>query len=384
MKLLIFILVCSFSQYSYSECREDKKVLFFANGMFNSRIDAKDSLEKLISEYAIAFPDEKFDDFQIAYNTDEPALLQVFQVYRQKVEETGLGFWTWVGNFTGLEYDAEFQKKIAEFNSEQRAHDQDLKIQIEQYNKYIKNEFQIVTVAHSQGNFYTLFAFNQIGSPLTKMVSVATPAGKVYKDGPYYTFMSDGVVSHIPGALEPNRQKSPPGYFDHRFVDDYLLEPGVGNEILNSVSSATEDFDSTEPSLRIEDGYFNKDMEPIITWFNDTLGKKINPSAADCMVAYGLFSIYRLHNRTCGDRNLRAFKISLNGCILDRQDTERLREETACPFYAGMDMINPFAIFYPDEQFDFFQNNPFCDMGTLGEYEEKVNIKDLQEALSRF
>jgi hypothetical protein len=165
--------------------------------MFNSRREAKASLNELRKAYELKSNKENFNEYQVAYNTDEPALLQLFEVYRQKSEEYGLGFWKWIKSFKGAENNKEIEKLLQEFYSEQRSVDVDLRIQIKDYNKYLKNGFQIITVAHSQGNFYTNFSFAQINSEKTKMISVATPASSVFKDGPYYTFKSDGVISHF-------------------------------------------------------------------------------------------------------------------------------------------------------------------------------------------
>ena len=49
-----------------------------------------------------------------------------------------------------------------------------------------------------------------------------------------------------------------------------------------------------------------------------------------------------------------------------------------------MDFSNPFEAFYPSERYTFFQNNPFCEIDSMDKYKEKIKMRDLEEALSRF
>lgn len=237
-----------FSFFSFGQCGNDKTVLFFANGMFNSLEEAQINLDYLSKSYTDRFIGAEFTEKQIAYNTDEMALVQLLQVYLQKAEDIHLGFWRWLGRFAGFENDSQFIKDTEKFYSEQRARDKDLSIQIRKYKEYLEKGFKVITVGHSQGNFYTLFSFEQIKSQATKMVSVATPAMRVYEEGPYYTFRSDGVITPIPTALIANREKENPGYFDHKFFDDYLMDKKVGSEILESVFKYTQSEEDPQPS----------------------------------------------------------------------------------------------------------------------------------------
>jgi hypothetical protein len=136
MKAFFFILLIS--NLSSALCQKNLKVLYFANGMFNSRREAKASLNELRKAYELKSNKENFNEYQVAYNTDEPALLQLFEVYRQKSEEYGLGFWKWIKSFKGAENNKEIEKLLQEFYSEQRSVDVDLRIQIKDYNKYLK------------------------------------------------------------------------------------------------------------------------------------------------------------------------------------------------------------------------------------------------------
>lgn len=384
MKTYFFVAISIFifSNICWAQCQKDQNVLFFANGMFNSKLEAKKSLDQIQKIYELKFGKENFNKYQVAYNTDEPALIQLLQVYRQKSEEYGLGFWKWIKSFKGAESNQEIQKMIKEYYNEQRAHDKDLKFQIKTYEDYLKNGFQVITVAHSQGNFYTNFSFDQIKSEKTKMISVATPASSVFQNGPYFTFKSDGVISHIPSAFEPNREKSNPGLFDHEFVNHYLKEQQTHAEIIDSIHNAIT-LKSTEPSLNPKNGYLNDDMIPVIKWFNGILEKKSDLTPSDCMLTYALFSTYRLRGLTCEGRNFKALKTVLNACAEDLTETIHFKQETACSFYSGMEPGNPFEYFYPFERHEFFQKYPNCKIESVVEFKNKISIEAIQSAIKK-
>lgn len=389
MKKVILFLIFCFSAYGNAQCGNDKTVLFFANGMFNDKEAANIIFAALKKSYSKKYSAEHFNRFDIAYNTDEMALLQLYQVYSQKVEEVGLGFWSWLSKLKMVENNSvaniEFNTKLEEYYSEQKAKDRDLSRQINQYNDYLKNGFRIVTVAHSQGNFYTNFSFAQIKSKDTSMISVATPAATVYRDGPYYTFKSDGVITHIYGALYPNREKVNPGYFDHAFVGDYLVDVDTANDIMNSVYQAWQKKPNDEQSIKIEDSYYHTNMNPVLEWYHNAVENDIKAEPSDCMLAYALLGLHGRHGLKCTERNLKAFRDSIKDCILDMNDTENKRDRTYCSVYPGFDVGG--GLMWTSQGADmwtFFKNNPFCQIDSFEEYQQKVKFADLEEAVKRF
>lgn len=381
-----FLLLFFFTHLCSAQCQKNLKALFFANGMFNSINEAHASLDELRQTYKLNSNKDSFnidfDEYEVAYNTDEPALLQLFEVYRQKSEEYGLGFWKWIKIFKGTENNDVVQKLLQNFYSEQRAADKDLRVQINNYDRYLKKGFQIITVAHSQGNFYTNFSFLHLNSENTKMISVATPASSVYQDGPYYTFKSDGVISHIPSALTPNRDKSDPGLFDHAFTDHYLKELSVQNEITDSIRNSITKT-SAAPSLNPQEGYMNNDLIPIVNWFNEILRKQSTMSPADCMLTYAMFSTYRLSGLSCQERNLKALQSVLNACAEDLTEMGSKKRDTACAFYSGMELGNPYEYHYPSERFEFFQKYPHCKIDSVADFKNKISISAIQLALEK-
>ena len=385
MKFILVVITLFFLiDNSFASCGTKRRVLFFANGMFNDKKSAHLSLEKLVEQYLKDNPKSNFDNYELAYNTNEIVLLQLLQVFHQKLLENKIGFFRWLEKFNDSEKDLEFQIKVSKYLNEETIKDRDLKIQIESYRTYLSKDYSVVTVAHSQGNFYTNFAFSNLKSERTKMVSVATPAGYVYRDGPYYTFKSDGVINTVVGALTPNRAKKKAGYFDHEFIMDYLADDTISKEVVQSVYESAFDQNDSAPSFNILDSYYNSDMTPVLKWFNQIMSKKSNVNSADCVMAYALLNIHRLSGLSCEERNLKLYKQSIQDCILDRNDLNQERAETACPFFSNFDARGPFSAFYISEGYDFLEKHSFCKMEDISDFENKIKIRDLEEALDKF
>lgn len=151
MKIIILFLMLCCSLVANSQCGNDKAALYYANGMFNSKSSADDNLKELKKSYLQKYPEAKFDKYDVAYNTDENALLQLLQVFLQKTQD--FGFWRWIAFLKASEgntlEDFVFNQNLQEFYSEERARDKDLKYQIDQYKRDLNDGFRVVTVAHS-------------------------------------------------------------------------------------------------------------------------------------------------------------------------------------------------------------------------------------------
>ena len=302
--------------------------------------------KKLRAVYEQDYPLQRFEKYEVAYNTNENAL-------------------------------------ILDYFSEQRAHDQDLSSQIKNYKATLESGFKIITVAHSQGNFYTNFAFEQIKSPNVKMISVATPASYVFGNGPYFTFKSDGIIKYVSTALELNQTKPNPGFFDHRFIEDYLNDPIVHKNIMSSIQFYAAGDKYPQPSLNPEKAFFHSDVTPIINWFNQMLaeGQSLDPS--ECLLAHSIFGVYGRHRMRCTERNLKYIKDNVEGCRLDRERAGDVRGETMCPFYAGMESNHPFEIYYPSERFEFYKKFPQCDIRSVDKFVEAISHADILKTFAK-
>lgn len=358
--MLVFTMVLQ-SIFANATCGSAKKAVFFANGMFNDRAGASKSLIYLWSAYASKYPKSKVMLHELAFNTDEPMLQQLFQVYRQKVKDSNLSFWKSFAFIFSKMDNKEYKDLMGRLLSEERLKDHDLREQIRRYKTLLGDGFEIATIAHSQGNFYTLFSFENLGSDKTQMISVATPASAVYGGGPYFTFYSDGVIKYIPTALPPNTTRLEAGVFDHEFVKHYMQDPVTGDKILSAVNHSIMNYEKSDVrSLNPADAYFNSDMTPILEWFNKYLSSGRKLLAGECLAAEALFSVFALHGRSCEERNFSTFKESIQACGTDLDSNGR--GETSCPFYSGMDFGNPYKGFYPSEYREHYQINPHCEI----------------------
>lgn len=73
----------------------------------------------------------------------------------------------------------------------------------------------------------------------------------------------------------------------------------------------------------------------------------------------------------------------LNACAEDLTETGSKKRETACSFYSGMEMSNPYELHYPSERFEFFQKYPHCKIDSMADFKNKISISTIQSALEK-
>ncbi len=248
MKLLSFVFILFIALKSYAYCDKPTFNIYFANGMFNSHRAAAKSymaLKNIYENQEFEGVSIKFDESFVAYNTNEDLLTQLFEVARQKSTDVDFKFWKYLSNMDASpewfrELAANLQKETV---LSEVFKNQDIRVQIKSYTKLLQDpKNHILTIAHSQGNFFTNFAFSALDinheySQRLNMVSVATPAGFVFNHGSYINLKSDCVVAHMPGALAFNVANENTGDCDHSFVENYLLN---GSNSLKKIKSSIE------------------------------------------------------------------------------------------------------------------------------------------------
>ena len=295
MKVISILFLISTIQV-YGVCHKPKVDFYFANGMFNDWTSARQSLEILKKRIAGHYPEDTYNHYEVAYNTNEFVLLQLLQVYRHKMEDGTISFWKWLGNFANFKDSKVFQEQFDKIFSAQSVKDRDLQKQIQRYQRSINENFSVVTVAHSQGNFYTNFAFEKLGLSNTKMISVATPANSVYGDGSYFTFKSDGVIAYVPSALPPNRKRSTAGLFDHEFIKHYLDDSATGAEILSAIHESYEQLNASS------EDEMNADLDGVMAWHERNSKQKRSDRMSDCLLSYAIYKL-KAANLTCKEKN---------------------------------------------------------------------------------
>lgn len=379
MKNLFFVILFFIStKNSLAACGGSvKTALIFANGMFNERSDANISLKELRAEYKKKYPEYDFYTNDVAYNTNEFWLKQLLQVHRQKGYEAESVFWRNLGNLLSLEESRPYRDFIASLKTPSDISDQDLTDQIKKYTALLAKKINIVTVAHSQGNLYTLFAFEKVNSPLTQMVSVATPASQTFHNGPYFTFVSDGVIKYIPTALTPNLVRNPAGFFDHEFVAHYLHDADANKTILEAVHNAVGNNHPDDQLQEWQEHRFNSDMFKVLSWAEKSYERK-DLNNSECLIMRSLLYMYGRQGSTCEEKNFASLQNSLNDCILDRQDPSR--QATLCPYWAGMDGADFFSIYWPVYiSTKHYENSPRCKV-SIEQFEKKFTLNDIEKA----
>lgn len=365
--------------FSRADCNSPK-VLYFANGMFNDRVGANESKDELQKKLQRKYPSDKFATVKLAFNTDEAALIQLHQVFRQKVTDINVSFWKSFANLLQVN-PKDVSTILSKYIAVEKLLDVDLSLQIKSYQASLKNGWSIITVAHSQGNFYTNSAFDNLNvGNMTSMISVATPASRVFQDGPYFTFKSDGIIGLFPTALSPNLTKEPAGLFDHEFIKHYLGDKTTHDQILLAVhetyNNATE---ASEPSLDPAARYFDNDVVPILNYYKEVVTQR-SLLPGQCLLAWQLFDVYARHGATCTQRNFAAFKEGISDCLKDLNDKNQERRETNCPFYRGMDFGSPYQAYFPAESHDFFTSFPDCKM-SFNDFHEQEGLNEATAAL---
>ena len=165
--------------------------LYFGNGMFNSKKDARDSIRKLRSLTNGQLP--AYDvNYKMSYNHNENPIEQILEVVQQKLLEDYSSILLWL---SGIEeapdwFQEALEDTVAGYQALSYIFDGDLQRHVADYTQDITSCRKVLLVAHSQGNFYGNEAWRYVyqnavdNLPFSRlklmgMVSVATPSSQV-------------------------------------------------------------------------------------------------------------------------------------------------------------------------------------------------------------
>jgi len=136
------------------------------------------------------------------------------------------------------------------------------------YNSELALGYQVITVAHSQGNLYANQAWDVVtavnGKSLFHLVSVATPAHSVASGDHYFTLTGD-IITLVPGSLGPD------------ITDDAPSECPTG--IINPLSAgpyACHSFDDSYMSVQYGDNSRPAILNAIEGWIRFVYPNNIN------------------------------------------------------------------------------------------------------------
>jgi hypothetical protein len=378
MRIFLTLLFCLFSRPAFSYCEKTVMHLFFANGMFNSQLSSRISYQAILRR--VSLPPEvavRTSVQFVAYNTDENILNQLFEVARQKSADSKVNFWRYLSHLSGApdwfkSVAAQYQKA---FVFEEVLKNRDLRIQIASYQKILENRrHHLLTIAHSQGNFFTNFAFahmaNQPGVRLRlNVISVATPAIFVFNHGPYVTLKSDCVISKMPLALPANSISEPAGFCDHEFVVNYLGGAESLGKIESAVHAAVKTTADSEIPLAL-------DIKDFLNWRArfEAAGYQGRLLPHQC---YAIRLVQSLKNRywqnvACDRRGLAGLKDACVHCLAIKRKTRMV--ENLCPTYFGKEsnaMMDMIGGLFEESRVEAFANHKEC------EWEKETFIGDI-------
>jgi len=222
------------------ECKSD---LYYANGiMIDVEADiAEVNLYEKVNDMFInnqeAF--NKLGKIKVSYNASQGFLDDIFESFEQVMSNE----WGW-------EDFSSYFRTYLELKGYQDSVDQhrpNLAKQVEAYKQSIKDGHGVIVIAHSQGNYYTNEAYEELDGWMKDyfhMFGVATPANHVAgyavndATAPYVKFHND-IINVVLTGLPANRDDSHhhgfPSYDAHDFYNSYLTNIETKNDIFNFI-----------------------------------------------------------------------------------------------------------------------------------------------------
>ena len=285
MKYLIYLIVIFFSSACLSQENDECKGvdspelvrIYYANGMRNNTDDIIENFSELVNLVG-KLPDTR--DFGFAINKTEGLLLDLYQTFKQKANESpereysSDKFWTWTRNLTIAPtwFKKEYKQYLSRFTDAFVRADPDLAIQVRDYIRDLKQGKKVVIVAHSQGNLYANNAYRYIQnhSIYSKyknsigIVGIGTVSNQVADQIPYngrYEYYvlngADGVVNLLRNfyqVLPPTDTRYTKGDgLNHSFKYSYLAQDGFRSEINTHIFNKTNSLEQPEIAFECKD-----------------------------------------------------------------------------------------------------------------------------------
>ncbi len=244
--LLLFTILCSSLFASIDEYKSD---LYYANGiMMNDSEEKATEIWQIKIEEVLKNKQEsykKLEKIQNSYNRSQFFFDDLFESLEQKMSN----------EFGWKQLTAYVTAFLTTHNIQEdwRVHGDDLDQQVKNYKQSIRDGHGVIVIAHSQGNYYTNEAYEELDEWMKEyfhMFGVATPANHVagFKAGdttaPYVLFHNDFINSVI-GGLDSNREDIHHGGFPniiaHDFYNSYLSNEETKNDIVNFIESKIQE-----------------------------------------------------------------------------------------------------------------------------------------------
>ena len=231
MKSIFILFLIVLNLHANTEaCKTD---VYFGNGVWNDREDAKESMKKLKEFVQIENPnffsvsnEDVTYSIKYMHNKTDGKIEDLIETYWQLYVngQVSEGYFTFVARVLNvLDFNFDFQAKIKDIINNYHLN------LTEMDDRYRKESFDlnhnVLLVAHSQGNLFGNQLYNTLSTEEKKrftMVSVGTPASHVLgntssSNASYTTLNGDYLIKSISNSLPSNTDG-----FGHTFVDSYL------------------------------------------------------------------------------------------------------------------------------------------------------------------
>ena len=230
------------SSVNVDECKND---LYYANGiMIDMNVTIYTHEEQWINKVDEIFLEnpkefDKLANIKISYNASQGFFSDIFESAEQVMSNE----WGWE-SFSG------YFRTYLELKGYQDSVDQhrpDLDTQVKAYKQSIKDGHGVIVIAHSQGNYYTNEAYDELDEWMKDyfhMFGVATPANHVAgyavddASAPYVKFHND-MINFIVTSLPSNRDSTKfhgfPSLDAHDFYESYLKDVNTKDNIFSFI-----------------------------------------------------------------------------------------------------------------------------------------------------
>ena len=241
------------------ECKSD---LYYANGiMINMEVDRYVHEEQWLEKITDMFIDNqeafnKLGSIKVSYNASQGFFDDIFESFEQVMSNE----WGWSA------FSSYFRTylELKGYQESLDLHRPNLTTQVEAYKQSIKDGHGVIVIAHSQGNYYTNEAYEELEEWMKDyfyMFGVAIPANHVagYNVGdttaPYVKFHNDiinFVVTGLPSNREDSHHQGFPSYDAHDFYDSYLTNTETKNDIFNFIVEKIQAHDNAPSQWETE------------------------------------------------------------------------------------------------------------------------------------
>ena len=270
MKKIIFTIIILIITSVNSFAENAKFSIFFVNGMFNSKQDAKMSRDFLEEKIRNELNSDINITFHLAYNQQElqnignpgtslitTAIGQLFELSIQKGLDNYTKLWKILdGSEIAPDWMVDASKKLASLaNDISYVVDFDLQKHIDKYMDEINKGRIVIIVSHSQGNLYANRAYEFLAIDRLEIVAIATPANFVAGDNNYVTLKKDIIIESVIDSLPQNTSNttSQKDWTGHSFTKSYLEGDVSGPKILNYIVEIIKSYICVDED---RDGYY--------------------------------------------------------------------------------------------------------------------------------